>query len=322
MLKLLARRALALLPLLLGITFLTFLLLESSSGDFFSRLLEDPQVSEEQVAMLRRDFGLDRPFLERYAHWLVNACQGNLGRSFRYHLPVGGLIMERLGNTLLLALASLLLSWGMAVPLGVLAALRPRGLVDRAVGMLAYLALSMPRVFLALLALLLAAGSGIFPVGGMHDQVFWDDWGPWQKTWDLARHLALPATVLALTSLAGIMRQMRGSMIETLGQDYIRTARAKGLPERVVVFKHALRNAINPMVTLFGYSLAHLVTGSFLVEVVFSWPGLARLTMEALLGKDLYLVMASVLVVSLTLVLGNLSADLMLAAADPRVRAE
>jgi len=317
---LLLRRLLALVPLLLVVSFLTFVMLDASGGDYLSKLVGNPEVSDEYLARMRATYGLDRPLLERYGRWLAGAVRGDLGRSFDYSRDVGDLLGERLGNTLLLAGAALLLSWGLAIPLGVLAAVRRGTWLDRGAGLLAYLGLSMPRVFLALLAVLFAAASGWFPLGGLRDEVRWDDLSAWGRVTDVAWHLCLPALVLALTGMAGAMRQMRGHTLEVLEQDYVRTARAKGLPERTVLFEHTVRNAINPLVTLFGYSLAHLVTGAFLVEVVFSWPGMARLTLTALMARDVNLVMASVMLASVCLVLGNLVADLLLAAVDPRVR--
>ena len=320
MAALLLRRLLALVPLLLVVSFLTFVMLDASGGDYLSKLVGNPEVSDEYLARMRAVYGLDRPLLERYGRWLAGAVQGDLGRSFDYQRDVSGLLVERLGNTLLLAVAALVLSWGLAVPLGLLAALRRGTWLDRVSGLAAALGLSFPRVFLALLAVLFAAASGWFPLGGLRDEVRWDELSAWGRVVDVGRHLCLPALVLALTGMAGVFRQMRGHTLEVLEQDYVRTARAKGLPERTVLFKHVVRNAINPIVTLFGTSLAHLVTGAFLVEVVFSWPGMARLTLGALLARDVNLVMASVMLASVCLVIGSLVADLLLAAVDPRVR--
>ena len=320
MLRFLLRRLLALPPLLLAVSLLTFVLLESSQGDYFTHLLQDPQVSQEHVAQLREQLGLQRPLPQRYGRWLMGTLRGDLGHSFRYHAPVAGLIAERLGNTLLLAVSGLLLVWGAALPLGLLAAQRPGGLLDRGVGLLATLGLAMPRVLLALLALALAASTGLFPVGGLHDPVAWDAWGPAARSVDVLWHLALPASVLALGGLAGHLRHVKAALQGVLDGPCVRAARAKGLPERRVLLRHALPNAANPLVTLLGQDLGRLLAGSFLVEVVFAWPGLARLSVEALLGKDVYLVMACVLVASVALVLGNLAADVLLAALDPRVR--
>ena len=322
MLAFLVRRLLSLIPLLLAISFLTFVLLNASSGDYLTRLLDNPAVTQEYVDQLREQYGLDRPFIERYGLWLANAVQGDLGRSFEYNRDVAGLLGERVANTLLLALASLIFSWGLAIPLGVLSAVEQNTWVDKASGFIAYFGLSIPRVFLALLAVMFAAKTGWFPIGGIRDEVHWDELSAWGQVVDTAWHLFLPTVVLGITNMAGYMRQMRGYTIETLAQDYVRTARAKGLPERSVLFKHTVRNAINPLVTLFGYSLAYLVTGSFLVEVVMARPGMARLTLSALLAKDVHLVMAAVMMASLMLVLGNLASDLLLAAVDPRIRVE
>ena len=322
MLTFLLRRLLALVPLMLVISFLTFVLLNASSGDYLTRLLDNPAVSEEHIEALRSQYGLDRPFIERYGLWLWNAVHGELGRSFEYNRDVADLIFERLRNTLLLAFAALIFSWGLAIPLGVLSAVKQGSWVDKAAGFIAYFGLSIPRVFLALLAVMFAAKTDWFPIGGIRDEVRWDDFTTWERVVDVAWHLFLPTVVLGITNMAGYMRQMRGSTLETLAQDYVRTARAKGLPERSVLFKHTVRNAINPLVTLFGYSLAYLITGSFLVEVVMAWPGMARLTLNALLNKDSHLVMAAVMMASIMLVLGNLVADLLLAAVDPRIRVE
>ena len=322
----LPRRLAALIPLLVTISMITFLLLDSSQGDYLSRLEADPSVSDEQLESLRVDFGLDRPLVERYLRWLGSAAAGKLGRSFRYHMDVGELIWGRLGNTLLLALCAMIVAWGAGLVLGIAAAActmwRRWRLVDRCIGILCHLGLSMPRVFLALLAVLLADLSGCFPIGGMHDELLRGDLGAWERFLDTAHHLVLPTLVLGLTAMPAVIRQMRAHVIEAISSDYVRTARAKGMGELCVLFRHAARNAINPMITLWGQSLGTLVTGSFLVEVVMAWPGMAMLTLEALLSKDVYLVMAAVMITSLTLVLGNLVADILLAVTDPRIRLE
>ena len=190
---------------------------------------------------------------------------------------------------------------------------------DRVVSGLAFLGMSVPNFFLAFLLLRLALRTGWFPVGGLH-AIDFEDFTPLQRLLDLLRHLALPALVVGLVPLASRMRQMRGSLIDQLRLDYVTTARAKGLPESQVVVRHALRNALNPLITLFGFTLGSLVSGAFVAETIFSWPGLGSITLEALNAQDTYLVMGSVLMASTVLVLGNLVADLLLAVADPRIR--
>jgi peptide/nickel transport system permease protein len=313
------KRLLQLIPLLLGISALTFLIMKLAPGDFIDQVAEDPSVSAERIEAVRRQFGLDRPLWVQYGMYLGNVLRGNFGESFARHQPVFDVLREGLGNTLLLASAAAVVTWGLAIPLGILAAVRQHKFTDRATSFVAFIGLSVPEVLSGLLLLLLAAHTGWFPVGGMRS-IDWDEMDLLGRIGDVAHHLVLPAFVVGLTPLASRMRQMRGSLLEVLRLDYVTTARAKGLDERRVVFKHALRNALNPMITLFGYTLGALVSGSFVAEVIFAWPGLGRITIEALQSHDQYLVLGAVLMASTVLVLGNLVADLLLAIADPRIR--
>src|SRR5438552_3050240 len=196
-----------------------------------------------------------------------------------------------------------------------------RTFLIRRLSLFAFVGLSVPEVLSGLLLLLMAARTGWFPVGGMRS-LDWEELDAAHRVVDVLRHLVLPALVVGLIPLAGRMRQMRSSVLDVLRLDYVTTARAKGLDERTVVFKHALRNAINPLITLFGYTLGSLVSGSFIAEIIFSWPGLGRITLDALLTKDQYLVMGSVLMAAVVLVAGNLIADVLLAIADPRIAYE
>ena len=257
--------------------------------------------------------------IESFFSWFSNAATGDFGRSYKFNRPVFGIIAERLWNTLILSIAALLIAYGLGIPLGIFAAVKPNSLVDHSAGILAFIGLSIPTVFSALLAVLFATYTGWFPIGDMRS-LDYDLFGFWGKLGDRLHHLFLPAIVLGTAAMAGYMRQARGNMIEALGQDYVRTARAKGVSHNSVLFKHAFRNAVNPLVTLFGYSLASLLSGSLLVEIVMNWPGLGRLVFEAISAKDEPLVLASVLISTLLLVFGNLVADLLLALVDPRVR--
>lgn len=314
-----ARRFLQIIPLLLGISALTFLLLQLAPGDFLNQMAENPAISAETIEAMRRRFGLDRPWYVQYAIYLRNVgLHFDFGQSFSRHQPVFTVLAEGLGNTLLLATAAALVTWLLAIPLGVLAAVRQHSWVDRVLSVVAFVWLSIPEILSGLLLLMLAARTGWFPVGGMRS-IDHDELSMWGRTLDLAWHLFLPALVVGLVPLASRMRQMRGSLLDVLRLDFVTTARAKGLDERIVVFKHALRNALNPMITLFGYTLGALVSGSFIVEIIFSWPGLGRITLDAILTQDQYLVMGSVLMASVVLILGNLIADILLAVADPRI---
>lgn len=313
------RRLLQTVPLLLGISLLTFLLLQLAPGDFLSQMGENPGVSSETLAAMRRNFGLDRPWYVQYGFYLRNiVLRFDFGESFSRHQPVFTVLREGLMNTLLLAIASAAVTWGLAVPLGIWAAVRQHSWVDRLLSLVAFIWLSVPEILSGLLLLMLAARTGWFPVGGMRS-LDYDDLSSLGQVLDIAHHLVLPAFVVGLIPLASRMRQMRSNLLDVLRLDYVTTARAKGLDERVVVYKHALRNALNPMITLFGYTLGALVSGSFVAEIIFSWPGLGRLTLDAILTQDQYLVMGSVLMASGVLIAGNLVADLLLAAVDPRI---
>jgi peptide/nickel transport system permease protein len=312
-------RVLQTIPLLAGISLLTFALLQATPGDFLNQMADNPGISPATIEAMRRNFGLDRPWYVQYGLYLRNlVLHFDFGESFSRHQPVFTVLREGLGNTLLLAVASAVVTWGLAVPLGIWAAVRQHSWVDRGLSLVAFVWLSVPEILSGLLLLMLAARTGWFPVGGMRS-LDYDDLTAWGQFLDIAHHLALPALVVGLIPLASRMRQMRSNLLDVLRLDYVTTARAKGLDERVVVFKHALRNALNPMITLFGYTLGALVSGSFIAEIIFSWPGLGRITLDALLTQDQYLVMGSVLMASLVLIAGNLVADILLAVADPRI---
>jgi peptide/nickel transport system permease protein len=245
----------------------------------------------------------------------------DFGESFSRHQPVFTVLREGLSNTLMLAGAAAIVTWGLAIPLGVWAAVRQYSWIDKSLSLLAFVWLSIPEILSGLLLLMLAARTGWFPVGGMRS-IDYDDLNTLGKIGDVSWHLALPALVVGLVPLASRMRQMRGNLLDVLRLDFVTTARAKGLDEGIVIYKHAVRNALNPMITLFGYTLGALVSGSFIAEIIFSWPGLGRLTLDAILTQDQYLVMGSVIMASVVLILGNLIADILLAISDPRISYE
>jgi peptide/nickel transport system permease protein len=316
----LLRRFLNMIPLLFGISLLSFGVMELAPGDFLDTIRANDAIPPELVESMAKRFALDKPWYVRYERWLGNVVlHADFGESFSYRQPVFSIMAPRLGNTLILALAAALITWCLAIPLGILAAVRQYSWWDKTASLIASFGLSIPEVFFALLLLLLAAKTGWFPIGGMHS-LDYDDLTPLGKALDIAHHLVLPAIVLGTIPMASRMRQMRANLLDVLRLEYVNTARAKGLPERQVIWKHAVRNALNPLITLFGLTLAALLSGSFVVEVVMGWPGLGALTLEALRKQDLYLVMGSVMLASTLLVLGNLVADVLLAVVDPRIR--
>lgn len=319
MIRFILKRLLAMIPLLIGISFLCFAILQLSPGDYVLSLTSGDQFSEELRRNITREFGLDKPWPIQYLLWLGNALRLNFGTSLATRQPVAGMLWQRMGNTLILSLASLTVAWGLAIPLGILSAVKRNSWIDRLNSLFAFTGISVPGFFLALLALLFAQRSGLFPVGGMHSADADLMTGP-QQFADVLRHLVLPTLVLGVAGCAGIMRQMRGSLLDTLRENYITAARARGLSERKVVLKHAVRNAINPLITIFGFSLAGLLSGAALVENVMAWPGLGRLILESVLSKDIYMVMGAFTLGATMLMLGNLFSDVLLAVTDPRIR--
>lgn len=312
------RRLLHMIPVLLGVTFLTFLVVDLAPGDFFATLRMNPAFSPAFIAELEAEFGYGEPLLVRYAKWLARAAQGDLGISMTYRVEVMSLIGARAGNTLILAVASMLFSWLLAIPIGILVALRPNSFADRALSFVSFFGMSVPNFFLAFLLMYFALQTGWFPVGGSFS-VHYDMLGPLAKIGDRLHHLILPTVVLGTAGMASLMRLMRANILEIKEADYVRTARAKGLDERTVIGKHVLRNALNPFVTLAGYELGTLLSGAALVEAVMQLQGLGSLMLEAVRALDVYLVMGSVMMGSGLLLIGNLLADLGLRLVDPRI---
>jgi peptide/nickel transport system permease protein len=315
----LVRRLLALLPLLLGITFMVFLLMYMAPGDFLDQARASRDVSKETIELMERQFGLDEPWYVQYGLWLRNVATLEFGESFAYKIPVLDLIGQRLPATLLLSVTSILFAWCVAIPVAVLAAMKKDGLFDRLSALLAYCALSVPEFFLAILAVFFAAVTGLFPTGGL-TSIEYEFMGPGARLLDIARHLVLPTLVLGVGGIAGMMRILRANFIDYLHADFATAARAKGLPERSVLFKHVLRNAINPLLTSLGFAFSSLLSGAVLVENIMNYPGLGRLIFESIMAQDQYVVMAGVVVGCVLLVLGNLLADLLLAWSDPRIK--
>jgi peptide/nickel transport system permease protein len=319
MLRFILRRVLQIIPLLLGITFISFLVMKMAPGDYLSQLRANPQITPETIAQLKQDYGLDKPTMIQYFYWLKNACMGNFGLSLAYKLPVFHLVGIYALNTLLLTVTSLIFSWAVAIPMGIYAATHKNSFWDRFFSLIAFSGISLPGFFVALVALLLAEKSGLFPIGGM-ESINHSSLSPFGKILDIGKHLILPTLVLGIQELATIIRQMRGNLLDVLNENYIMAARARGLKERIVVTRHAVRNAINPLITLFGYDLSGLLAGAALVEIVMSWPGLGRLLLNAVLSQDLYLAMGSFVMGAVLLILGNLVADILLAVTDPRIK--
>ncbi len=319
MLRYIVRRLIQLVPLLVGITLLSFLIIQLSPGDFLAEIRLNPVVSQETVDQMRANFGLDKPLYVQYVRWLQNVVRGDFGYSFSYQVPVLWLINSRLMNTLILNAVALVMAWLIAIPIGIRAATHQYSTSDNLLSFGAYIGISTPTFFSGLLLLFFAFKTGLLPIGGMtsldYSLLPW-----WGKVLDVGRHIIIPALVLGFLAVAGLMRQMRANLLEVLRQDYVKTARSKGLSDRTVIYKHVVRNAINPLITIFGLELGGLLSGSAILENVVGWPGLGQLILDSVIRKDLYVVMGSLVLGGVTLVLGNLIADMLLAVSDPRIR--
>jgi peptide/nickel transport system permease protein len=317
--KRLAVRALWALVLLPVVALLSFALAEIAPGDFYAEMRLDPRLSPETVQALRARHGLDRPLAERYLRWLGSVASGDLGFSFAYGQPVAGLLWPRMRNSLLLNGAATAAAWALAIPLGVWWARGRERPASQALSAATAGLLALPDVVIALALLLVAVRTGWFPAGGMvsldHERM-----GAAARAADVVRHMALPALALVLGVLPALVRQVRGAVAEALEAPFVRAARAHGLGERRVLFAHALPAAANPLISLFGLSIASLLSLSLVVEVVMGWPGMGPLMLEAILARDLHLVVGPVLASTVLLLLGNLAADLLLLALDPRIR--
>jgi peptide/nickel transport system permease protein len=315
-----ARRILHGFLLLLGVSALSFALLCLSPGNFFDELRLNPQISPDTVSALRAEFAMDRPWPVRYLRWIASGFRGDFGYSLSYRCPVGVLLWPRARNTLLLTTLATLLAWIIALPWGVLEALHRGNWIGRAGSVLTAMLLAIPELLLALLFLLLAARTGWFPTGGMMAPDAADA-GPLRELRDVAFHLFLPMAVLALGSAPLLIRYVRSAMVVVLDSPFIESAKGHGISVSRILYRYALPAAANSLISLFGFSVGALLSTSLLVEVVLSWPGLGPLVLEALLARDIYVVMAVVMLSSIFLVLGNLLADLLLYWSDPRIRA-
>jgi peptide/nickel transport system permease protein len=297
---------------------ISFFAIRSAQGDPFSYSMKpmEPRVREQ----LRHEFGYDRPLPEQYVRYIGNVARGNLGWSFNKSAPVTTALAEAVPRTLLLAGIALVLSFVIGVALGVMQAARA-GWFDRATSSVLLACYSVPDFWGALMMLtIFASWWRLFPPGDMVQPVVHDYMTTWAAFVDRVKHLVLPVASLTLLSLAGIARYQRAAMLDVLPSDFIRTARAKGVPERGLVWRHAFRNALTPMVTILGLTLPAFLGGAVFVERVFTWPGLGSLAADAIEGRDYDLVMGTVIVGAIIVVLGNLLADLLHAAIDPRVR--
>ncbi|MEB3311620.1 MAG: ABC transporter permease [Snowella sp.] len=309
-----------LLTLLLA-SFLSFVIIQLAPGSYLDTLQQNPKISPETIKEIKAQFGLDQPWYVQYWLWLVQVVtRFNFGQSFVYNRSVSSLLIERIPATLLLAISSIIITWAIAIPLGVISAVKQNTVLDRFLRVLSYFGQGFPSFITALILLIFAQNvSPWLPVGNM-TSIDYAEFSTFGKIRDILWHMILPTLALSITSFAGLQRLTRGQLLDVLRQDYIQTARAKGLPENKVIYVHALRNAINPLITLLGFEFSSLLSGAFIAEFFFNWPGLGRLILQAVTAQDLYLVMGSLMMGAAMLIIGNLLADLLLKSVDPRIK--
>jgi peptide/nickel transport system permease protein len=321
LLKYTLKRLLFTIPMLLGISLITYLTIFLAPGGPAAGVMSDlnPKVSIEYKKKLIEQFHFDKPFYVQYGYWIGNMVRLNFGQSQKDNQPVIKKIMERIPRTLLLTGLSLLLAFLLAIPIGIFSALKQNSLWDRLMTVFVFIGFSVPTYWVALLLMIwFGIRLGWFPITGFRS-ILADDLSTFARVVDVAKHLALPLMVTSLTGLAALSRYMRNGMLEVIRQDYIRTARAKGLAESKVILVHALRNTLIPLVTILGFSLPELISAGIIFETVFSYPGLGRLAYEAVMTRDIFLIMGTVTISAFLTLLGNLIADVSYAYVDPRI---
>jgi peptide/nickel transport system permease protein len=316
------KRILMLIPLMVGITLITFTVIHLAPGEPVEmQVAMNPKVSKEARERLRKFYGLDKPLHEQYLTWVGKLVRLDLGRSFSSdNRPVKDKIKERLPITLSLNIIALVLEFGLCIPIGILAATHRDTWLDKGITVFVYLGFAVPIFWLALLLMyLFGVKLNWLPISGLHT-VGSESYGMFRYTWDLAKHLIMPISVASFGSLAGMSRYMRSSMLNVISQDYITTARAKGLPERVVIYKHALRNALLPLITQAGLSIPGLIGGSVIFETIFAIPGMGQLFYQGVMSRDYPVVMGIVIIGAGLTLIGNLLADVSYSLADPRIK--
>lgn len=322
MIKYLLKRILMLIPLMFGITLITFTVIHLAPGEPVEmQVAMNPKVSKEAQERLHKFYGLDKPLHQQYFNWVGKLALFDLGNSFSSdNRPVIDKIKERLPVTISLNIIALILEFGLAIPIGIFAATRRNTWMDKGITLFVFIGFAVPTFWLALLLMyLFGVKLNWLPISGLHS-LGSENLGFLSYLLDTAKHLIMPVMVASFGSLAGLSRYMRSSMLNVIGQDYITTARAKGLPERLVIYKHALRNALLPLITLLGFSIPGLIGGSVIFETIYAIPGMGQLFYQAVMSRDYPVVMGILVIGAFLTLIGNLVADFCYAIADPRIR--
>ncbi len=318
MLKYIAKRLLVSVPVIIGITILSFLIMKLAPGDPLANFI-NPSIRMEDLEKSRQAMGLNDPVYVQYFKWIGEVLHGNFGYTYSGYHSISALILERLPNTIILTLSAFVLSFTVGIPMGVAGAVRKNTRTDYGLTLLSLIGVAIPSFFFGLLVIyFFSLMLGIFPSGGMVN--IRAGYTGFAYFTDILHHLILPAIVLALGNIASVSRFTRSNMLDVLKEDYIRTARAKGLKHKVIVYKHALRNALIPVVTIFGLSIPFLFSGAYITESIFNWPGMGQLGIRAIQDREYGIIMALNLITATLVLMGNLLSDILYAAVDPRIR--
>ncbi len=312
------QRLLTAIPLVIGISFLSFLIMHLAPGDP-TLMYMDPTVSAQDLQQVRQNLGLDKPLLIQFFYWFKELLQGNLGYSYVNGQPVVDAILARLPATLILSISSLVLILLITFPLGLICGYKKDTWIDDSITVFSFLGLSIPTFWLGLMFILIfSVQLNLFPTSGFLDPML-QDASVIQKGMNILYHMMLPLMTIIIGGIAGLIRYNRFSMIKILAQDFITAARARGISEKRILFKHALKNALLPIITILGLDLPSLISGSFIIEYIFSWPGMGQLGVQAVFQRDYPILMATILFSSVLIIIGNLCADLTYSYADPRI---
>jgi peptide/nickel transport system permease protein len=318
MIRYISKRLLALLPMLFGITILAFFIMKAAPGDPVGMFM-DPSVSLQDMERIRSNLGFDKPIITQYFIWLKNCLAGNFGYSLVTGKPALEAIIERLPATLLLSLSSLVLILLITFPLGILCGYKKDSVVDDGITVFSFLGLSMPSFWLGLMLILLFSFQlDLFPTSGFMDPLMYGE-SFFRQAGNVAYHMFLPLLTIMIGGIAGLTRYNRFGIIKILGQDYITAARARGLSEWRILFKHAFKNILLPIITLLGLDLPGLISGSYIIEYIFSWPGMGQLAIQSVFQRDYPILMTAIVLSSVLIILGTLISDMCYALVDPRI---
>ncbi|NLE15496.1 MAG: ABC transporter permease [Spirochaetales bacterium] len=318
MVKYISKRLLVSIPVIIGITILSFIIMKLSPGDPLANFI-NPSINMEDLEKSRQALGLNDPLHIQYVKWIGQVIRGNFGYTYSGNHSIGNLILERLPNTVILTLSAFILSFVVGIPLGVIGAVRKNTRIDYGITLMSLVGVAIPSFFFGLLVIyVFALLLGIFPSGGMEN--IRAGFTGFAYYMDILHHLVLPALVLSLGNIASVSRFTRSNMLDILKEDYIRTAKAKGLRNKAIIYRHALRNALIPVVTIFGLSIPFLFSGAYITESIFNWPGMGQLGIRAIQDREYGIIMALNLITATLVLAGNLVSDILYAIVDPRIR--